>query len=100
MKKPRKSLNNYLTVLIDTRLESSFISLGKREIKEGRRRACAPPAYLKLPFSLPTGEGRGGGSLFNHELFPVLYIYTLREHGGHRGSRGHRDSSAREVVGG
>ena len=75
MKKPRKSLNNYLTVLIDTRLESSFISLGKRGIKEGRRRACAPPAYLKLPFSLPMGEGRGGAPyLITYFFPPCIYI--------------------------
>ena len=58
---------------------SSFLSLGKWGIKEGRRHACAPPAYLKLPFSLPTGEGRGGASLY-HELFPVLDIDALGEH--------------------
>ena len=56
-------------------MESSFISLGKRGIKEGHRRACAPPAYLKLPFSLPAGEGRGGAPYFTTNFFP-LCIYT------------------------
>jgi hypothetical protein len=99
MKKTRKALNNYLTVLIDTRLESSFISLGKRGIKEGRRR-LRPSSISQAAFLPPYGGGTGWGSLFHHELLPALYIYTLREHGGHKGSRGHRDSSAREVVDG
>ena len=56
-------------------MESSFISLVKWGIKEGRRRACAPPAYLKLPFSLPAGEGRGGAPYLITYFFPPC-IYT------------------------
>jgi hypothetical protein len=54
---------------------SSFISLRKWGIKGGRRHACAPPAYLKLPFSLPTGEGRGGAPYLTTTFFPPC-IYT------------------------
>ena len=78
---------------------SSLLSLGKRGIKEGRRRACAPPAYLKLPFSLPTGEGRGGASL-HHELFPTLYIHALCEFARTLKLGTVCDASAREVVDG
>ena len=76
MKKTRTALNNYLTVLIDTRLESSFISLGKRGIKEGRRR-LRPSSISQAAFLPPYGGGTGWGSLFHHDLFPVLYIYPL-----------------------
>ena len=80
-----------------------FIFYISREVRNQRRTQAhlRPSSISQATFLPPYGGGTGWGSLFNHELFPALYIYPL----GKLETRTLKlgtvyDSSAREVVNG
>ena len=68
---------------------------------QGRTQAHLRPSSIsQATFLPPYGGGTGCGSLFNHELFPTLYIYPLGEFVRTLKLGTVYDASARKVIDG